>query len=1668
MTRTTYYGYESPGDADYDSASAAGIGDHDNQLSDSDDHHSVALTQSERLARFGTTGQSTGQLFEYNGAVYYDDDTAPESDRRVDIYSPSGPGASGDSDEASQALQEYEEQHMSPEEVRSKYDSFLPDYPAQPEEPAKEEEKPKEEPVQSPIDTFKTKFPALSKQSDDDIITKQLQPAFPDVPVDKLAVFARDPNGIKLLKQEELKPLPPLEKFKRSYPDFVKNKKDDEIEQWLYDNQAPKDTTFEQFKQRLNPPHPTTNALTSGAMESLQSTFSKIDRLPQTVADLYKLAGVYGWEQSASSWLKKNVPGYAGADDYFQQFAKNASDRAKQFNQQAQAAQKGTEGHPILGTVGEVAGGLPEAGLSFAAGAEGTLAALWGMGWEGTTAYGQAVEEHQKNALASAAESMSMRLFGQYLMNTGMGRVASGFANAATSAGEEEVQKWLRGEPNDITKDGKSFGVGLLTGLFMGGAHKAETPYRSPMGPSGDVGPHGPPDPIEWNLGEVGKPPEHLALPERRQFPVKAEDVIGTEEGYPEQPGQFTLGGSGITSEPRDETPVDPSLRGADFIDALEARDKRGLRFEQPEIGKPTEFVFHKNGAINEELKKAVDHHQNGDVDKAADHLDRAFSLMPNGEKQELIQKAIKKVDELGSTEPKKVTEEPKKPEPPKSDEDELFNRYFFSGVPLDPEDLDALMGEGLELLGRESPSKVAKDDLSATLQGMKFPKPGKLDDPFKDTLSGYQRRMDALNTEMAKYKALSSDEKLAHDIEKYKINDPESQKWLADFKAKQKGGEKFYGGVPVDPEDLDAIMGKVPELIGETKTSHEGAEFHAGLPVPKGVGEEARRYGANWRELFSPEKYGGEESERAAAIVKAEKGRTAGMRNIVQSEIARNAGIEAKIKGGTESANRERYFNKFSSEERRQQFIDYQEGRSLADKTADWVWDKVYRPLYEMVNKRDDKYHILYDTRDNYFYQLLTHPKDDLPHLLNDVAKSTGGGQSFVKPRQMTLVERFALGHKMLTDNPERLFQLRMAASDRMIEKIEAMRELTRQGLAYRADDPSIPYEAKSWPQEPTAEYAFDAKGEPTHKINYHVSPNIVPVINNAFDLRSVYKNGAIARGYFGFMNVLKGMGGIKLQYSLFHQFHIMQIAGADIASEAAQRLMRGVGNRGDFFNALTGWVPGMGIKHVAEGYLKMADEINCLKGRIPWNKLSEAQKENVKMFMDMGLSADVSHETQMMFGQFITDQLPKLIRDKWRDDPTGANMARMGYRTLSGEWFSKWWFGELTPRIKMAAAVMRRDTLKMTNPELFKPENRAELLKAYQKINRDIEGRYGEMNYDTLLWPQVAKQIGTTHLLALSWQVGLVRTTGDALIDLTNNTVHMKQIMEEAKRTKSSKSAALLSNRLLFGLNYNAVQLVTGAAITYMIGRSIPTWWDMVFPRVGKDDKGRDKRVQMQGFMKEWPAINEYAKESGWPGAITKWALNKINPGIAAAGQVLYNKDYMGKLIGNLMDNLAYWAKETFLPISVTNIQKSAQGGGSTGDYIMDVLGFTPSGRWTLRSDTGNKIIQAYLGNRDRPPDIMDARDAYQRAYNSGNAEEIRKARGNLDQVYQKEYHDKPSDRIIKGLEHDSHLSSEQKIFSHLRKEQQIEFLKKMSPEERKTYLPNASKKVREEFGQ
>ena len=1455
------------------------------------------------------TDPKTGQKHRYADVI---PDSSPAPAGYVDVYDPShAPDVPVHKRlKSSPELLPKEAEHF----TSNPYDPTpsLADSP----EPEAEKPRPKEE---TPIETVRKHYPEYAKLSNESLMPK-LQAVFPDVPKEKLQVFAGQPGGGKMIREYQDRNLNPLERFRKYYSGFATGDDDKDLE-WMRTRLQPGMGPM-QFKALADPPNPVMTAIghlydqmTTGTVKAIeglgkpakpgpptpqltgvlagaQETYGKWEQFPKAaidaMANLQKAAGVYGWTKSASDWMTKNVAGYGAANDWFKNFVNGLNERGKQFEAQSQqlsATIPKDMGSQIAGTAGEIIGQGPDIAVSFGLGSVGRAAALFGMMYEGVSSYGHAIENHQKNALLQGVTSAGFRGFAQYLMNTGKGRIVSGIANSFATVADAEIQKWARGEPNDITKDGKAAAVGLLTGLLLGKG-------RSP---------------------DVTKQPK----PE----PVSANDTI-------------------FRSPDVSRGTISPS-------------EKPRIRVRL--VGRP----------VQEELSKAQEAHQNGDHDAAAQYIDRGFSLMPDKEKRELAQDFIDKVDDLAG-DPKKKKLSPK---------DELFNDYYFSGLGATPEYIKSLRRrkEG-QAPDEDVPEELAKNPKAIeSLRGM-------------------------------------SPEDRASYIKHWKSTPVNQQGGPS--------GTSFYAGVPFQ---------------GVAKSIKDWFESNRpGIPL--------------FPRTLSPE-YGSEASEMAGQIVKSEEARSRAAANVIPSGIYRKAvaatgrkdpALNAfeKITGfrfGDPMERMDRFFHNFSKAELIQQFIDYQDKNPIKDPNAQWMWQNVIGPTYEAIEKREQAYGIEYDHRENYFYQLLTNPKQDLPRLKESMARA-GMGLTFTKPREMRLVERLALGHEMVTINPIRLMQLRWWASERGIQKIRDMRQLEAEGLAFNTSlkGKNIPASRKGW-VDPSNIFATPDKQ------SYYVDPDIIPVLNNKFDPRDLFRTAG--GPIFKFIASLKGAVAAKVSWSLFHPLHIMDITQADVATDSLQRILAGHGNWSDAGNLAMNEVPFAGsIPAGTRAYLKYADAVNYLKGRMDFDQLTPDQQRDVKDFIDMGLVVDTSQEREMQFTKWLQENGPSWIRK-------GGYPVKVFFDVMGNPLgFNKWWFGTVTPRLKFASAMMRRDTLQLTRPDLFRSVNRMERLREFQKIHRDVEGRYGEMHYDNLLWPRMAKQTGTTFMLSLGWQLGMFRTMGDGVVDLTRNTAHMGEILK-GWQTRDPAARRLITNRMVFSAMYLARGLAAGWAISYFLGgKKQPDMWDGVYPVVGKDANGKDKRINMQYFYKDVPAFGQYERMSGSEVAAgTHMLMNKMNPMMMAVVQASLNRDYMNHVIGDLPSRAMYILTHGIEPISFEN---AAQPGQTDSDRLMNFLGFSPSGRWTMRSDLENKIISQALEAREYGP-LLDARDRYRQAYMAKDNAALKAAHDELIKM-------DVTEKQIHSLQKSSDTPIGHKFFKQLLPSQQEQLWKEMSPTEHKEYWP------------
>src|SRR5271165_1086279 len=1594
------FGY--PGDATGDSASLAGTGafsfddperggtpmvplqDAALKTEDAQDIYHVAPGET-------FVNPADGKTYRYADKI---PDWSPAKPGYVDVYDPSHPP----DDTVSRKLQRPPGKAPETEALKES-----PEPPAEAPEPDTE----------TPVDKIKKAFPESAKWTPQQFETK-LQRWFPDVPPDRIKVYAVQPGGTELIQQYRTRDKSPLEKFRILYPQFATGDTDKDV-QWMHDHLEP-NTPLDKFRERVVPPNPVMTAISHilrglsvennrffsslstptppSINAGLAGSIAGFEEFPKATTDwlanLYKLSGDYGWTKAASEWMTKNVPKYGKANKWFQGFVNHLAGRAREW-EKSSAAYKTQEpaNHPIANIIGEALGSTPEMAVSFGmgsgeaetlSGAASLLrnSALFGTLYESVSAYGHAIEHQQKNAAIQGIAAGGFRVLFQYVINTAKGRMVSGVLNAISNVSDDQIQKFARGEPNSIDKEGTAFVSGAIIGLLNSGAGE----------------------------GSASIERDYVGMGDRARLTTK-----GLEWSFDNHPAP-----------------------------------------------------------VREELEKAAQAHEEGDYDKAAQHLDKSLVFMPDDKKRDTAVQVINKIDELSGEKPKELDDYflsgPWKPgRHNKFAKEETiesvairYNGKIYTGVthPL-----------AMEKAASEKPftgkNPHSYDPLLASLKedpwhlvsnysesGFLTSKGRFVDREEAKRIKGLSGSASHVDIEgYSREKANQLAEKESYAIGKLREVNPDAADRYAKMSPKEQAvalNELHHYNPQWNPAS-DFFEGK---KSGDTFNDY----YFGGIPFPaKAIKdwfdektEDVRKIPSYVRPYF-----GSDTRETAAQIMRIEVGKSKQSLTTVPAAIARKHKVpEAfrKIEGimhGDRAEVQRRYINTRTSQQQVQDMIDYQNGTPIKDKLTHYLYENFHRPWMTSILDREHRYGIETPAMLNYIMHKWVRP-EEFPKL-EAALKQRAINPSFIKEQQMDLATGTALGWRLKNTNIVDIDRFRMLLSDFAVREIRVLRELEKEGYAWEANRKDIPQQYRK------PELKLDtADGK-----SYVIDPDLVPLWNNAFDKNSVFNANPVSKVFFGLANKAKGMAAYTVSFSAYHPIHIMGITSADVASNALWRMRHGEINWKNAWDAAIGITPAGSIYHTTAASRRYRGPVSFLQGRIEFKDLDPGDQRAVQDFQDMGLTVEVNHERGLQFMDFFQKTFPK-----WeKADKTG--MVRMGGQVLDivGNGFNRWWFGTITPNLKFASAMMRRDTLAMTRPDLFRDVNRQELLREYGKIHRNIEGRYGEMNYEALFQPRMLKQIGTASLLSYGWQLGMIRVLGDGVIDTTSNLAHWHQLVEEAKaRGATGVADKLLNERLAYLAIYGAHMLITGWAISSLIYGKRPdqlTLWDGMYPYAGKDSTGRDKRLGMQYFFKEIPSYWHYSQMANddiagfSPTAALKLGQGKLNPMWNAVGQALTNQDFADHAIGTFPQRIEHLLVQGMAPFSFENMGVP---GATAGDRAMSILGFSPSGRWTMHSDMENKVLSQYLAGKHGP--VMQARDEYRKAF-------IAKDQGAMKQAREKLLSLHVPEKSIRNIEKTANISSAMKVFNQLQKQQQIDDLKELSPQDRQEWLKHASPDVR-----
>jgi len=398
------------------------------------------------------------------------------------------------------------------------------------------------------------------------------------------------------------------------------------------------------------------------------------------------------------------------------------------------------------------------------------------------------------------------------------------------------------------------------------------------------------------------------------------------------------------------------------------------------------------------------------------------------------------------------------------------------------------------------------------------------------------------------------------------------------------------------------------------------------------------------------------------------------------------------------------------------------------------------------------------------------------------------------------------------------------------------------------------------------------------------------------------------------------------------------------------------------------------------------------------------------------------------------------------------------------------RFFFGEIIPRQKFAAAMLSRDAILREHPELEMDGNRLKFQKELVKAGHEIEARFGEMNLNNLYWNRTAKELGTSMLLSLGWQLSAIRIYGGALWDMTKNVAHMRDLIP--KLQGKAIDHTFLTDRILFAANYTAGSMLLNGVTSYIFsGGKMPEGEDYWFPIIGKNADGSWRRASPVEFTREIASVIQHIKNEGGGviGGIygtATYASNKLQPLLASINQaVIQNRNYFGQQIRDpldtdlqqLWDASSYVLTNSGIPITAKSALQSPDQkdeGLMSAQTVFNFFGFPLAPKWTSRTDTENLILAEYgrLHPEVKTKENVakqNAYRAYRQALQDNDQEGISTAVDKLRSMGVK-------DSTLSSFRKHQGTTMEQYFFKKLPKETQAKILARAPEEERKTYAP------------
>jgi hypothetical protein len=657
------------------------------------------------------------------------------------------------------------------------------------------------------------------------------------------------------------------------------------------------------------------------------------------------------------------------------------------------------------------------------------------------------------------------------------------------------------------------------------------------------------------------------------------------------------------------------------------------------------------------------------------------------------------------------------------------------------------------------------------------------------------------------------------------------------------------------------------------------------------------------------------------------------------------------------------------------------------------------------------------------------------IPHLFENEAgvqdwlKSKGVKEpGFTKERTFDLYEQAVkAGFKPRFINPEDIFHARQHASDMAMARVTAMEHLERDGLAIAGKE-----------GRPGFRTSYAAPNGKT----YWVHDDAKLLLNRMFDERSLWTvRSPIGSMYRGMVALKNNLIPVRLAFSLFHPLHVMTM---HVLATAATRSWKA----GE-------WMPSK--------YTEGSRMLSILRGEIPNEKLSTIDKENLQYVGEGGLILEQDP-------RYRTQALDRLRTEFQKGNPGALLHLHTGaLQAIQNVVFKTW-----IPSLKGASYLADVRAALKAKPNLV--DDSAARRVALRRIAKSVENRYGEMNYSTLFWNRMFRDVGVLSATSMGWQMGLFREYGGGAGQLAGALGKMAVNPRNARQIYQALKSSGNLDKLVYIANYSTIAGVLGGLVTWgMTGQKPTGVMDFFAPRTGEQNPdGTPARVRTMFYPYEFAAMEKRIEHQGPSKAAAEWLSSKGSGLPSMLSETWTGIDGLGRDIRDPDHPFMQQVRETVEAVMKENYPISLQDRGgppeSAKQKILNVAGMTRAPKY-LQETSGEAQIDDLWSRYYRAAETpfqqgvrSDMRKQLQQQVTAGDDTGSNATLTKMAEKFNLRSQD--AKRLVRDAAQG--VTSHQALFREMREDDQRKVLRKMSPEEREKYLPYAKHRVMAEFSE